>query len=49
MSLGATISVVTLNLPIMAEVDSRNKSSIDPFAAFYKAVQTYGSFLPDVS
>ena len=21
----------------------------DPFAAFFKAVQTYGSFLPDVS
>ena len=24
-------------------------SNSDPFAAFFKAVQTYGSFLPDVS
>ena len=43
------VVLVALNLSVM-EVDPRKTSTIsDPFAEFYKAVQTYGSFLPDVS
>ena len=43
------IVVVALNLSVM-EVDPRKTSTVaDPFAEFYKAVRTYGSFLPDVS
>ena len=39
------------NILKMEVVDPGSKSSAvsDPFAAFFKAVQTYGSFLPDVS
>ena len=44
-------SAVIQNILKMEIVDPGSKSSAvsDPFAAFFKAVQTYGSFLPDVS
>ena len=44
-------STVAQNISKMEVVDPGSKSSAvsDPFAAFFKAVQTYGSFLPDVS
>ena len=47
----SSYSTVAQNISKMEVVDPGSKSWAvsDPFAAFFKAVQTYGSFLPDVS